>query len=143
MSVSQKVETLKNYVNGKWTPSRDGATFENENPAQRGSNLALLPSSTVEDVREAIDAADNAYKSWKKTPLAERQGYISEFLRLVKENREELARIVTLENWKTIKESRAEVDSAMVEGSYHLNQIAAYAGHSGPGAFREDRKSVV
>lgn len=139
MSVSQKdkVETLKNFVNGKWTASRDGATFENENPALRGSNIALLPSSTPEDVREAIDAADTAYKSWKKTPLAERQGYMAEFLRLVKESREELARIVTLENGKTIKESRAEVDSAMVEGTYHLNQIAAYAGHSGPGAFRD------
>ena len=74
MSVSEKVkvETLKNYVNGKWTPSRDGATFENENPALRGSNIALLQSSTVEDVREAIDAADTAYRTWKKTPLADR-----------------------------------------------------------------------
>jgi len=139
MSVSQKekVEILKNYVNGKWTPSRDGATFENENPAVRGSNIALLPSSTPEDVREAIDAADNAYRAWRKTPLAERQQYIAEFLRLVKESREELARIVTLENGKTIKESRAEVDSAMVEGGYHLNQVASFYGHSGPGAFRD------
>ena len=103
----------------------------------RGSNIALFPSSTPEDVREAIDAADNAFRSWKRTPLAERQNYIAEFLRLLKESREELARIVTLENGKTIKESRAEVDSALVEGSYHLNQVAAFSGHSGPGAFRD------
>jgi aldehyde dehydrogenase (NAD+) len=139
MSVSQteKVETFKNFVNGKWTASRDGATFEDENPALRGSNIALFPSSTPEDVREALDAADNAYRSWKRTPLAERQNYIAEFLRLLKGAREELARIVTLENGKTIKESRAEVDSALVEGSYHLNQVAAFSGHSGPGAFRD------
>jgi aldehyde dehydrogenase (NAD+) len=139
MSVSQteKVETFKNFVNGKWTASRDGATFEDENPALRGSNIALFPSSTPEDVREALDAADNAYRSWKRTPLAERQNYIAEFLRLLKAAREELARIVTLENGKTIKESRAEVDSALVEGSYHLNQVAAFSGHSGPGAFRD------
>ena len=96
-----------------------------------------FPSSTPEDVREALDAADNAYRSWKRTPLAERQNYIAEFLRLLKGSREELARIVTLENGKTIKESRAEVDSALVEGSYHLNQVAAFSGHSGPGAFRD------
>lgn len=139
MSVSQteKIETFKNFVNGKWTASRDGATFEDENPALRGSNIALFPSSTPDDVREALDAADNAYRSWKRTPLAERQNYIAEFLRLLKGAREELARIVTLENGKTIKESRAEVDSALVEGSYHLNQVAAFAGHSGPGSFRD------
>jgi acyl-CoA reductase-like NAD-dependent aldehyde dehydrogenase len=139
MSVSQqqKVETFKNFVNGKWKGAGDGATFEDENPALRGSNVGNFPSSTPDDVREALDAADNAYKSWKRTPLAERQNYIAEFLRLLKENRDELARIVTLENGKTIKESRAEVDSALVEGSYHLNQVAAFSGHSGPGSFRD------
>jgi aldehyde dehydrogenase (NAD+) len=139
MSVShkEKVETFRNFVNGKWTASRDGATFEDENPALRGSNIAMFPSSTPEDVREALDAADHAYRSWKKTSLTDRQNYIAEFLRLLKASREDLARIVTLENGKTIKESRAEVDSALVEGSYHLNQVASFSGHSGPGAFRD------
>ena len=137
MSVAEKVETFKNFVNGKWTSSRSGATFENENPAHRGSTIALFQSSTPEDTLEAIDAAENAYRSWRRTPLAERQQFMAEFLRLLKENRDELARIVTLENGKTIRESRAEVDSALVEGTYHLNQVAAFAGHSGPGAFRD------
>jgi alpha-ketoglutaric semialdehyde dehydrogenase len=137
MSVAEKVETFKNFVNGKWTSSRNGATFEDENPAHRGSNIGLFQSSIPEDVLEALDAADKAFRSWRRTPLAERQQYIAEFLRLLKESREELARIVTLENGKTIRESRAEVDSALVEGIYHLNQVAAFSGHSGPGAFRD------
>ena len=59
MSVAEKekVETFKNFVNGEWKASRNGATFENENPAVRGSNIALFQSSTPEDVREAIDVA--------------------------------------------------------------------------------------
>src|ERR1051326_4914017 len=133
----EKVETYKNFVNGKWKASRNGATFENENPAVRGSNIAFFQSSTPEDVREAIDVADDAFRSWRRTSVSERQNYIAEFLRLLKESREELARIVTLENGKTIKESRAEVDSALVEGSYHLNQVSAFYGHTGPGAFRD------
>ena len=57
MSVAEKekVETFKNFVNGEWKTSRNGATFENENPALRGSNIALFQSSTPDDVREAID----------------------------------------------------------------------------------------
>src|SRR5256885_14179033 len=137
MSVVEKVETFNNFVNGEWKASRNGATFENENPALRGSNIASSQSSTQDDVREAIDAADNAFRSWRRISVSERQGYIAEFLRLLKESREELARIFTLENGKTIRESRAEVDSALVEGTYHLNQIAAFYGHTGPGSFRD------
>src|SRR4051812_11080296 len=136
MSVAERVETFKNFVGGHWKGSRNGATFENENPALRGSNIAVFQSSTVEDVREAIDAAHDAFNSWRRTPLATRQQYIADFLRLLKDSREELARIVTLENGKTIRESRAEVDSALVEGAYHLNQVAAFAGSAGPGGSR-------
>src|SRR6185369_1043101 len=139
----EKVETFQNFVNGKWKSSRNGATFENENPALRGSNIALFQSSTPEDVREAIDVADSAYQTWKRTSIPERQNYIAEFLRLLKESREELARIVTLENGKTIKESRAEVDSALVEGTYHLNQVSAFYGHTGPGAAFRDIQTWV
>jgi aldehyde dehydrogenase (NAD+) len=79
MSVAEKVETFKNFVNGKWISSRNGATFEDENPARRGSNIALFQSSTPEDVLEALDAAEKAFRTWRRTPLAERQQYISEF----------------------------------------------------------------
>ena len=58
-------------------------------------------------------------------------------VRALWQSRDELARIVTLENGKTIRESRAEVDSALVEGRYHLTQVSAFYGHTGPGAFRD------
>ena len=45
--------------------------------------------------------------------IADRQQFVAAFLTLLKDSREELARIVTLENGKTIRESRAEVDSAL------------------------------
>ena len=129
--------TFQNFVGGHWKSSRTGQTFENENPAVRGSNLGFFQSSGAEDVDEAIQAAGAAFQSWRRTPVAERQQYVSEFLRLLKAAREDLARIVTLENGKTIRESRAEVDSALVEGGYHATQVSAFYGHTGPGAFRD------
>ncbi len=118
--------SFNNFVAGQWTASRGGATFGDENPAKRGSNLGAFQSSTAEDVRDAIDAAAGAFRSWRRTSVAERQRYIAEFLNLLKASREEIARIVTLENGKTIRESRAEVDSALVEGGYHLQQVAGF-----------------
>jgi alpha-ketoglutaric semialdehyde dehydrogenase len=130
-------ETFKNFVGGKWKPSRSGQTFENENPASKGTNLGFFQSSGTDDIDEAIGEAELAFRAWRRTTVAERQQYVSEFLRLLKESREELARIVTLENGKTLRESRAEVDSALVEGNYHLTQVSAFYGHTGPGASRD------
>ena len=130
-------ETFRNFVGGRWTASRSGETFDNENPAIKGSSIGLFQSSAPADIDEAIAVADAAFRAWRRTPLTERQQCVSEFLRLLKTSREELARIVTLENGKTLRESRAEVDSALIEGNYHLTQVSAFYGHTGPGAFRE------
>jgi aldehyde dehydrogenase (NAD+) len=129
--------TFEHFIDGRWKSSRSGQTFENENPARKGTNLGFFQSSNPDDIDEAIGAAERAFREWRRTPVTERQQHVSEFLRLLKASREELARIVTLENGKTIRESRAEVDSALVEGTYHLNQTSAFYGHTGPGAFRD------
>jgi len=129
--------TFTNFIGGRWMASRTGRTFQNENPAAKGSNLGFFQSSGPEDIDEAIAEADAAFRSWRRTSVTERQQYVAEFLRLLQASREELARIVTLENGKTLRESRAEVDSALVEGNYHLTQVSAFCGHTGPGAARD------
>jgi acyl-CoA reductase-like NAD-dependent aldehyde dehydrogenase len=126
-----------NFIHGKWTSSRSGATFGNENPAVRDSNLGEFQLSTAEDVRDAVDAAAQAFPKWRRTSVVERKQHVEAFLNLLRGSREELARIVTLENGKTIRESRAEVDSALVEGSHHVNQIEAFYEGSGPASFSD------
>src|SRR5438876_8615224 len=123
---NRMIETFENFIDGRWRASRCGATFEDENPACRGSSLGRFQSSTAEDVVDAVSAAAEAFDAWRRKPISERQQYVAEFLRLLTGSRDELARIVTLENGKTIRESRAEVDSALVEGSYHLQQAAKF-----------------
>jgi acyl-CoA reductase-like NAD-dependent aldehyde dehydrogenase len=120
------VDTFNNFIRGQWVPSRGGATFGDENPARRGSNLGAFQASAADDVREAIEAAAEAFQLWRKTTVADRQRHVAAFLNLLRDSREDIARIVTLENGKTIKESRAEVDSALVEGGYHLQQAAGF-----------------
>ncbi len=69
-------DTFKNFVNGQWKSSRTGETFENENPAVKGSNLGFFQSSSPDDIDEAIAAADAAFRAWRRTPVAERQQYV-------------------------------------------------------------------
>ena len=66
-----------NLIDGAWTRGRSGATFGNENPAARGSNLGSFAASTPEDVDAAIGAAARAFSAWRATPLTKRQEYVS------------------------------------------------------------------
>ena len=126
-----------NLINGTWMRARGAATFGNENPASRGSNLGRLPVVDRGRRRRGDRGSGRRQRSaWRRTPLAARQQHVAEFLKQLERSRDDLARIVTLENGKTIRESRAEVDSALVEGAYHLNQVAAFAGSAGPGGTR-------
>src|SRR4029077_6527208 len=77
------VETFNNFIHGRWTASRGGATFGDENPAHRGSNLGAFQSSAVDDVRHAIDAAADAFRAWRRTSVADRQRSIAAFLNLL------------------------------------------------------------
>src|SRR5262245_13442633 len=121
-----------NFVAGAWRPSEGDTTFPNENPARRGSVLGHFAASTPADVVYAVDQAARAFRAWRSTPLGQRQAFGQRFLTLLEARREELARIVSLENGKTIREARAEVASALVEGTHHVHQISTFGGHALP-----------
>jgi len=121
-----------NFIGGAWRAAPGAPTFPDENPAARGSVLARFQASTAADMTAAIDAAAQAFAAWRRTTVADRQQLVLRFLELLAAGREELARIVAQENGKTIREARAEVDSALKEGAHHAHQIATFGGHALP-----------
>jgi malonate-semialdehyde dehydrogenase (acetylating)/methylmalonate-semialdehyde dehydrogenase len=102
------VETLRNYIGGKWVSSRASETLDVNNPA-RGTVIARTPLSTGEDVDAAAAAAKKAFPAWRDTPPAKRAQSLFKFKALLEEHFEELARIVTTEHGKTLDESRGSV----------------------------------
>ena len=123
---------FQNFIGGTWRATDTGQSFADEDPSRRGTVLAEFQASAPADVTAAIDLAADAFRTWRRTAVADRQKLSFRFLQLLAESREDLARIVTRENGKTIRESRAEVDSALKEGAYHVHQIATFGGHALP-----------
>lgn len=126
------IEELKNYIDGRWRESAGRGHIEDENPAERGSILAHAQNGSAEDIDAAVSAAAKAFKEWREFPLAGRQDMVAGFLDGLRSNRAELARIVASENGKTLKEAAGEIDSALLEGRHHLQQVAVFAGESPP-----------
>ncbi|HVP52977.1 MAG TPA: CoA-acylating methylmalonate-semialdehyde dehydrogenase [Terriglobales bacterium] len=103
---------LPNHVGGRWRSSTAAEFLKVLNPAT-GELLAEVPVSPEREVVEAIEAAAAAFPEWRRTPPEERIQYLFKLKPLLEDHLEELARLITLENGKTIGESRAEMRRAI------------------------------
>ena len=65
-------KTYHNYIGGKWVESASGETFENVNPADTRDVVGRFPLSTREDVYAAVNAAQEAFNRWRRTPAPRR-----------------------------------------------------------------------
>lgn len=125
---------FQNYIGGDWTASSDGRTFEQRNPANLEEVTGLWPACTAEDARRAIGAAEAAFPAWRALTVYRRAEYLKKALGLMAERRDAMARVLTLENGKTLAESKAEIDSAIREMEFQINEGLRMGGEHLPSA---------
>ncbi|MBU8712458.1 MULTISPECIES: aldehyde dehydrogenase family protein [Brevibacillus] len=101
--------TYKNYINGEWVDSHTGQVFPSTNPANTSEVLGYFQKSDGLDARSAIEAAAQAFPDWAKKSAPVRGEFLFTLIRLLEEQREELAAIITSEVGKTLREARGEV----------------------------------
>lgn len=99
---------LKNYINGEWVDSHSEKSDVVVNPATE-EVLATVPFSTEEETSQAIEVAQEAFQSWQRVPVPVRGRYLFKLQHLLSENKEELARLITIENGKALSEALGEV----------------------------------
>lgn len=100
------------YANGEWRHSKTGEYLPVTNPAS-GEVIARAPATTAEDIDLAVQAAAAAFPEWRRTPPEDRIQFLFKLKRLLEENFENLARIITTENGKALAESRGEIRRAI------------------------------
>lgn len=113
----------KAYVNGQWIAADGGAVIDVDDPFT-GEIIGHAPSLTEQQARSAIDAAENAFPAWAKELTRTRGAILRRWFDLVMAHQEDLARLITLENGKPLKEARAEV-------AYGAGFIEFYAEEAG------------
>ncbi|TXY04648.1 NAD-dependent succinate-semialdehyde dehydrogenase [Vibrio mimicus] len=97
-----------NYINGQWTGANDGRTLAVEDPAT-GKQIGTIALSGAIETHQAIDAAHAAFQYWSMTTAFERAERLQMMARLVRENLDDLAAMLTLEQGKPLVEARAEI----------------------------------
>src|SRR6202795_114121 len=114
MTTATAAATLcRNYINGRWVESKAAKIVERRNPADTGEVVARIPLSTREEMKEAIVAAKAAFPAWRETPAPNRGKILFTATRIMQEQKEELARLLTREEGKALKDSLGEVQRAI------------------------------
>lgn len=103
------MKSYQMFINGEFVTNRSGKTTAVMNPATE-EIISEIPEGTVADVDAAVEAAEQAQKSWAKLPAIERAGYLREIARGVRENAEELAKTIAEEQGKIMPLARVEAN---------------------------------
>ncbi len=114
MSTTQQTEILelRNFVGGEWRSAEGRSLLDVINPATQ-KVIARVPASTANDVDEAVKIAAAAFPAWRATPPEDRIQYLFKLKDLLEKHLDELGRIISAENGKTLTEAKAELRRAI------------------------------
>ena len=96
------------YINGQFTNGKSVERIPVVNPATE-ETFADSARGTAEDVLAAVAAAKAAFQQWKRTPANERAAALHAVAAKIRANRDELIRLLTLEEGKPIPENEEEL----------------------------------
>lgn len=103
------IHPIGHYINGKSYAGSSAATQAVFNPAT-GAQTGDVDLARVEDVDAAVAAAQAAFPAWADMPPIRRARLMNRFLNLLNENKDALARAITLEHGKVFTDARGEVE---------------------------------
>ena len=106
------VDRYRMYIGGQWVDSSSKETIEVLNPTNE-EVIATVPDASVEDGRRALEAARDAQPAWAALPAVKRGEHLLRFTAKLREHRERLARLLTLEQGKTYGLALVEVDATI------------------------------
>src|SRR6185436_20322321 len=98
----------KLIIAGEQRDAADGGTTEIRNPAT-GELVDRVAAATFEDVNNAIDAADSAFRKWSAVSPAQRAEILYKASHLLKDRDKDLARLLTQEQGKPLREAVLEI----------------------------------
>ncbi|MDG6964561.1 MAG: aldehyde dehydrogenase [Nitrososphaerota archaeon] len=110
------------YIDGEWVRGSSEETIRVANPTTE-SVIATVPKGTREDAKKALDSAAKAQKKWEELPPLERASFMLKMAHMIRERKEELARVLTTEQGKPLFESRLEVEGS----ASHFEYFAEFA----------------
>src|SRR5712672_1328649 len=119
MATAAAPRVYKNFIHGEWVEASGGKAYENRNPANTDELIGMFVSSEAEDVDAAVDAAKEAYKSWRLVPAPKRAEILYRAAEILVQRKEEYSKDMTREMGKVLAETRGDVQEA-IDMTYYM-----------------------
>ncbi|MGQ7847606.1 aldehyde dehydrogenase family protein [Granulosicoccus sp. 3-233] len=100
------------YIDNQWCDALSGERLAIDNPAT-GEIIAEVPACSAEDAERALQSAEKARVSWGLLPAVERANYLYRICDGLQAERDHFARLLVLEQGKTLAEAGFEVDDTI------------------------------
>jgi len=127
---------IQNYINGEWKEPSTGQFAPVINPAT-GETIAEVAMSGPNDIDEAVQAAKEAQRQWALVPAPKRAEVLYRVGMLLKERKEQLARLLTMEMGKVIEEARGEVQEGIDMAFYMAGEGRRLFGDTTPSELKD------
>jgi len=129
------------YINGEWVNSNNNEIIEVNNPSTL-QIIAKVPKCGKNETHYAIEKANEAWDDWKNRPAIERSSFLRKWFNLIENNKEDLAKIMTLEQGKPLAESRMEIEMANSYVEWNAEEAKRVYGDIIPDRLT-DRRAVI
>ncbi|APH73736.1 NAD-dependent succinate-semialdehyde dehydrogenase [Aquibium oceanicum] len=116
------------FIGGAWTKGSRDRRIPVMNPSD-GSVLGQVEDAGVDDARAAVDAASGAAAAWAATPPRKRAEILRRAFELIVRDVEPLARLISLENGKALRDARGEVTYAAEFFRWFSEEAVRIDGH--------------
>ncbi len=114
MNTIQKIEldTAKLLINGQFVESETQQWQDIVNPATQ-EVIGRVPFATVQEVDAAIQAAQDAFATWRQTPIQARMRIMLKLQDLIRANMKEIAKVLTAEQGKTLADAEGDIQRGL------------------------------
>lgn len=124
------MEVKKMYIDGQWVTGSGNKTRDSINPAD-GSVLATVAEAEIADVRRAVAAAKRSFyqtRQWRDMDSQTRGDILLKIADAIEDEKEEFARIDSMDHGKPLREAECDVDDAVHNFRYYASLIKAPCG---------------
>ncbi len=122
-------QVVRNFIGGRWVESRATETLPVYDPATE-EVLARVPLSTAGDVDDAVRAARSAFRDWSEVPVTERVRYLYDLRTALLDSRDDLTRLITLENGKIRSDAAGEYRRGLEVVEFAIGMPSLIAGYN-------------
>jgi aldehyde dehydrogenase (NAD+) len=122
MQTKLEIKTFNNFINNEWVASESHETIKSINPANKNEVVGYVQKSTLADLKQAVQAAYQAKKAWRKKGQAARGQLLYKVANILEENLDAIAETMTREMGKTLHEAKGETARGIAILRYYAGE---------------------